>query len=208
LISHFTTNVGESVQSASPLTAQEDLAPVRVDPDIAANQVTFAQKASNPQASLQPWLEDLLDGAGVIRCYATEDPNPTKQLKNKLSQAASARGGLLVLLLSDEVAFQKARDALVDRWMTNDEWPKSVSCAALAYPLADAVVRVAVEHAHSPWPGRLRARLFPSLDLVQASGASEASGRPTAKCTRCSEVLPERARFCSACGHPVREPES
>src|SRR6185503_2144673 len=101
-----------------------------------ANQSLFRQKASNPQMSLQPWLEQLLDATALVRCYATEDANPTKQLKNKLSQAAAASGGLLVLMLADDSSFSKAREALIERWMANVEWPKSVACVALAYPLA------------------------------------------------------------------------
>ena len=79
-----------------------------------------------------------VDGSGQVRCYATEDANPTKQLKNKLSQAAAASGGLLVLMLADESSFSKAREALIERWMTNAEWPKSVACVALAYPLCQS----------------------------------------------------------------------
>ena len=93
-------------------------------------KVAFRLRASNPQGSLQPWLDDLLGAGGLVRCYATEDSNPTKQLKNKLSQAAAARDGLLVLLLADDGAYMKAREALVERWMTNSEWPKSVACIA------------------------------------------------------------------------------
>jgi hypothetical protein len=79
--------------------------------EMLALQEHFRQKASSPQAALQPWLEEILDAHGLIRCYATEDPNPTKQLKNKLSQAVAARGGLLILILADEEAFQKASAA-------------------------------------------------------------------------------------------------
>ena len=71
------------------------------DPVVAANQAAFRQRSSSPQASLQPWLDELLSACGLVRCYATEDSNPTKQLKNKLSQAAAAQDGLLVLLLVD-----------------------------------------------------------------------------------------------------------
>jgi hypothetical protein len=59
------------------------------------------------------------DGIGQVRCYATEDANPTKQLKNKLSQAAAASGGVLVLMLADESSFAKA--SVADASNTNAE---------------------------------------------------------------------------------------
>ena len=138
---------------------------------LAEAQEAFRQKSSNPQASLQPWLEQVLDAPGLIRCYATEDANPTKQLKNKLSQAVAARGGVLVLTLADEAAFQKTHEALVERWATNDEWPKSVACVALAYPFGSPAIRVIVEWTDSPWPVRIRERLFPEVRLFPAKGS-------------------------------------
>ena len=50
-------------------------------PEVRANQESFRQKGSNSHASLQPWLDELLNAGGLVRCYATEDTNPRKQLK-------------------------------------------------------------------------------------------------------------------------------
>lgn len=160
-----------------------------------AAQVWFRQRASNPTGSLQPWLEEVLKAPGLVRCYATEDENPTKQLKNKLAQAASAKDGLLVLLLADQAAFDKAREALVERWMTNDEWSKSVACVALACPLGDAAIQSIVEGRDSQWPKGLSG-IFPNAEVVSAKG------RPVtaARCAQCGEALPAAARFCPNCG--------
>jgi hypothetical protein len=169
--------------------------------EIVENQALFRQKSSNPSASLQPWLEQLLEGNGLIRCYATEDANPTKQLKNKLSQAAAAHDGLLVLLLADESSFLKAREALVGRWMMNAEWPKSVATVALAFPPASPAIHAVVERVGSRWPALIRTLLFPEVEVVQAIGSSAADvGGPRASCSACSTDLPLAARFCPGCG--------
>jgi hypothetical protein len=172
-------------------------------PHVVAAQELFRQKASQPQASLQPWLEEVLDGSGRIRCYATEDAVPTKQLKNKLAQAAAARDGLLVLLLSDEHSFAKAREALIERWMTNPEWSKSVSCVALAFPLGSPVVHAIIENKASSWPDKLRHRLFPEAEVTRAKGKENEQGDAQAvspTCARCAGVLPIAAKFCPSCG--------
>jgi hypothetical protein len=174
------------------------------NPDVVANQATFRQKASNPQASLQPWLDELLHANGLVRCYATEDSNPTKQLKNKLSQAAAAQDGLLVLLLADENAYAKAREALMERWMTNAEWPKSIACIALAYPLGDPSVPLIVERKQNSWAASVKAKIFPAAEII-----SVASDHGTARhfsCKTCLIELPDRARFCPSCGSPVESP--
>jgi hypothetical protein len=185
------------------------------EPEVLALQEMFRQKASSPQAELQPWLENLLDARGLVRCYATDDANPTKQLKNKLSQAAAAIGGMLLLMLADEDAFHKANEALLDRWATNDEWPKSVACVALAYPVGAPDVRAIVEWRHSPWPGRIRQHLFPSADVMPARGgesdnAVRSSAQDYAEDTGssggasvCGHAVPLGARFCPQCGTPL-----
>lgn len=206
LLDHFGETRLEEEASGETSDARDAVAlVVDVDPEVLSNQATFAQRSSSPQASLQPWLEELLNGPGLVRCYATEDPNPTKQLKNKLSQAASARGGMLVLLLVDESAFLKAREALLERWMSNDEWPKGVACVALAYPQASPAVRVVVEHVHSPLTERLRARVFPSVAVTAARRPAEQDGASEgpAECRACQASLPVGARFCPSCGSSV-----
>jgi hypothetical protein len=173
------------------------------DSEVLSNQSQFQQKASNPQASLQPWLEQLIGGTGLIRCYATEDANPTKQLKNKLSQAAAARDGLLVLLLADESAFLKAREALLERWMTNVEWPKSVACVALSYPIGAPAILALIERTDSPWPHRVRSRLFPAAEVILVTGGEQRAASAPARCRRCGSDLPSGAKFCPGCGTAV-----
>jgi hypothetical protein len=165
--------------------------------EVLANQKIFRQKASNPQASLQPWLDTLLNAAGMVRCYATEDAAPTKQLKNKLSQAAAIRDGLLVLMLADEEAHTKAREALIERWMANAEWPKSVACVALAFPRGSPTIHSIVERARNPWSKLICASLFPEAEVV--SVASQA-GESDARCAGCGGELPSHARYCPSCG--------
>lgn len=205
IIDHFVENVGTHATTSESDDAAEDEPPqsTPVSPEVLAAQELFRQKASNPQASLQPWLEQLLDAPGLVRCYATEDANPTKQLKNKLSQAAAARGGLLVLMLADESAFSKAREALIERWMTNAEWPKSVACVALAYPLAAPSIQAIIECTDSPWATRLRSGLFASAKVFRAkSDEREPAGVLAVgpRCARCGHDLPPEARFCPHCG--------
>lgn len=206
LLGHFGETRLEGEASGNTADASDAVTVVvDVEPEVLASQATFAQRSSSPQASLQPWLEELLNAPGLVRCYATEDPNPTKQLKNKLSQAASARGGMLVLLLVDESAYLKAREALLERWMSNDEWPKGVACVALAYPLLSPAVRVVVEHVHSPLTARLRERVFPAATVMAARRSAEHDGasEAQAECGACHQQLPAGARFCPSCGTPA-----
>jgi hypothetical protein len=171
------------------------------DPNVSNNQAQFRQRASSPQASLQPWLNELLKGDGAVRCYATEDPSPVKQLKNKLSQAASARGGLLLLLLADENSYSKARETLVARWMSNDEWPKSVACIALAYPLANPSIRALIEHTANPWALRIKQSLFPTADIHRLTPISRVADSAALQvCVQCGQSGPVSARFCMHCG--------
>jgi hypothetical protein len=135
-----------------------------------------------------------------VRCYATEDANPTKQLKNKLSQAAAAQGGLLVLLLIDEESHLKAREALLERWMKNPEWPKSVACVALAYPLTAPTIATLVERVSSPWAKAVQTLLFPSAELARISAEDNTTTDVLVVCPECGSDLPAGARFCSNCG--------
>lgn len=202
IISHFShaAHPQPSIQLAHETKAESDETTL-VDSDVLVNQGLFRQKASNPQSSLQPWLEQLLDAPGFVRCYATEDPNPTKQLKNKLSQAAAAREGLLVLLLADDSSFLKAREALLERWMSNVEWPKSVAAVALAYPLANPTIAAVIERIENPWSTRIRRNCFPQAELITVSRQDQTvAGR---NCSACGHSLPVAARFCPECGNRV-----
>jgi hypothetical protein len=176
--------------------------PPVADPAVLENQQAFIQRASNPQASLQPWLEDLLGAPSLIRCYATEDEVPTKQLKNKLAQAAAAKDGLLVLLLADKSAFEKAREALLERWMSNAEWSKSVAAVALAYPLSTPAVATIIERAKNFVSSALRSRVWPSAEVL-APVRSPESNLVTARaavCAVCGTEARPSAKFCSNCG--------
>ena len=202
LIDHF---AGVDSSSVTTEALPEPAPVVNTEPlpdQVALNQTIFRQKASNPQASLQPWLDELLKGNGLVRAYATEDPNPTKQLKNKLSQAAAAQDGLLVLLLADEASYRKAREALVERWMTNAEWSKSVACVALAHPHSNPVIAVIIESAHSHWARSIRRNLFPAAEVLRAIGADSPASSTSRDdgCARCGGSLPHDARFCPGCG--------
>lgn len=190
--------------TAPEATSSRPEPPAEISPEVLGNQETFRQKASNPQASLQPWLEQILDAEGLVRCYATEDANPTKQLKNKLSQAAAARDGLLVLMLADEGSFAKAREAVIERWMANPEWSKSVAAIALAFPLGVPTIRTIVQRAKSQWPERLHRMLFPTSEVVTVEGGEQlGNGAITSPCGQCGHDLVTGAKFCSYCGVPV-----
>jgi hypothetical protein len=197
---HFPTHT--SVVGAA--VAEPDVGRVtNANSEFQGRRELFRQKASNPSSSLQPWLEQILEAPGVIRCYGTEDPNPTKQLKNKLSQAAAARGGLLLLLLSDESSFSKAREALMERWMTNPEWSKSVSAVALAFPTSAPEVAAVVEHSNSSWAVKIRERLFPAVEIIRVTDkAGEANETLVVKCSECGDALPAKGKFCPNCGSP------
>ena len=198
LIDHFAACAVPSAVAEAPAVPATKVN-TELPNEVALNQALFRQKASNPQASLQPWLDELLNGNGLVRSYATEDPNPTKQLKNKLSQAAVARDGLLVLLLADEASYLKAREALLERWMTNAEWSKSVACVALAYPHSYPSIAVIIERGQSHWARSVRRYLFPDVELLRTQGASPDMSI-NKSCSRCGGQLPFGARFCPGCG--------
>jgi len=199
IISHFShaEHPAPSIQVDLETQAESEKT-VPLDAEVLLNQDLFRQKASNPPLSLQPWLEQLLHAPGLVRCYATEDPNPTRQLKNKLSQAAAARDGLLVLLLADESSYLKAREALLERWMSNVEWPKSVAAVALAHPLSNPAIAAIIERTESPWPTRIRRNCFPQAELITV--ADEDQRNTGERCSECSHPLPTGARFCPECG--------
>ena len=201
LIAHFSAlhSIGGEAKSSHEAVSHT-VESVELSPEIIQNQALFRLKASNPTASLQPWLEELLEGNGLVRCNATEDANQTKQLKNKLSQAAAAQDGLLVLLLADESAYLKAREALYERWMHNAEWPKSVACIALAYPFTAPVITCLIERVQSSWPEKVRRELFPGSEVLRVRLDERHQARV---CASCAASLPEAARFCSNCGAPV-----
>jgi hypothetical protein len=209
LIDHFARVHGVPVSPEALVEPAAAAASTEPPPDeVARNQTLFRQKASNPQASLQPWLDELLSGNGLVRAYATEDPNPTKQLKNKLSQAAAAQDGLLVLLLADEASYLKAKEALLERWMTNTEWSKSVACVALAHPHSNPSIAVMIERVQSNWAPSIRRHLFPTAEVLRANGAENAGISVTKSCSRCGGRLPFGARFCPLCGVQVEGHES
>lgn len=209
IIEHFALGAGSDVAndgSASSTVPDATATLVEmqaVDPEIVRRQEMFRQRASDLQNALQPWLEEILGAQGKVKCYATEVPNPTQQLKNKLSQAVAARGGVLVLVVADEASFARAHEALVQRWGTNDEWMKSVACVALAYPMGAPAIEMIVEWTDSPWPGRIRERLFPWAAVARAHGSDTTGVRPL--CFHCEGELPGsmEVRFCPHCGRPV-----
>jgi len=195
IVSHFAVTpvshvggIGEVQSDTVAADAREATAEQR------ARQEVFKQKASNPQGALQPWLEELFHAQGRVRCYATEDVSPTKQLKNKLAQAAAARDGMLLLLLTDGDSCEKAREALVERWLTNDEWSKSVACVALAFPIGSPSVSAVVERGETDLSARVLELLFPNASVIRAEGVAEL------RCHACRAVALPEARFCSHCG--------
>jgi hypothetical protein len=208
LIDHFAGVDGASVATEALAEPAVAASTEPLPDEVTLNQTLFRQKASNPQASLQPWLDELLKGNGLVRSYATEDPNPTKQLKNKLSQAAAAQDGLLVLLLADEASYLKAKEALLERWMTNAEWSKSVACVALAHPHSNPSIAVIIERAQLHWARSIRRYLFPAAEVLRANGAESAGISINESCSRCGGRLPVGARFCPGCGVQIGGAES
>ncbi len=192
LIGHF---AGQSVGLEDSCPVELVASPVN-SPAVVEHQEAFRKNASSSQQTLQDWLEHLLESPGLVRCYGTEVANPTQQLKNKLSQAAAAKNGLLVLTLADSDALAKTEAALAERWMSNDEWSKSVACVALAQPPGSATVEVLIERASSSPGSRLLERVFPQARVISVAP-------PVVTCSKCRTELPNAARFCPTCGTPV-----
>lgn len=188
LISHFGGAVPTPTEPAPAIT-----------PDIAEMQAAYRAHSAAGQQALEKWLNDALQGDGLIRCYMTDVSNPSQQMKNKLGQAVSAKNGLLILALSDAEALQRAEEALTERWATNDEWVKSVACVGLSQALPTLNVEVLVERVSTDLTRRFRERIFPSARVVHI-----ASNRLV--CTSCGAELVEGAKFCSNCGYPTSNP--
>jgi MoxR-like ATPase len=149
--------------------------------DIVETEQEFSRLAGGPSGPLQEFLERVLGTKGNIRCYSTTETNPSRQLKNKLSQATSAHDGLMVLSLPNIEAYERAKDALVERWGTNEEWPKTVSAVALTHPDLNGSHRIesVVTWRPSPFPERIKARLFPAVEVVEALRPVEAGSTDT-----------------------------
>lgn len=164
--------------------------------DVLEMQAAYRAHSSAGQVALEKWLNDVLQGQGLVRCYMTDVSNPSQQMKNKLGQAVSAKNGLLLLALADGDALQKAEEALAERWATNDEWVKSVACVGLSAALPTLNVEVLVERVPTDLARRLRERIFPNVRVVQLPSSSHA-------CSNCGTELASGAKFCSNCGAQV-----
>lgn len=118
---------------------------------------------------LQAWLEEVLEAPDAVRCYGTIS-HPSKQLKNKLGQAGDLASGVLVLSIDSKYA-QSAVESLVENWAAN-KWATAVSCVALAYEVSGRwVIKDIIEWRHSRFPGRIRERLFPDVNMIVAKGS-------------------------------------
>lgn len=147
--------------------------------DISSAQSQFDQlhpELGNNGAELQDFLGQLLDATDLVRCYTTTESNPSRQIKNKLGQAASARNGLLTISVGSREAHQKLVDALVERWANNEEWSKSVSCVGIVSQVKGRwTLKTIVVWRESRLPDLIRDRLFPEAEVLLARG-SEVSG--------------------------------
>jgi len=72
--------------------------------------------------------------------------------------------------------------------MTNAEWPKSVACVALAYPLTAPTIVAMVERTRNPWSQQVRALLFPDAQLLSVT-AHETNSAPS-RCGQCHHDMP------------------
>jgi MoxR-like ATPase len=143
--------------------------------EVAENQREFLRLAGGSPALLEDFLERVLTAKGKVRYYTTSDTTPSRQLKNKLSQAATAHDGVMFLDLPDSESHQKAKEALVERWGTNDEWPKTVSAVALCYPSSTGArqIKTVVTWRRTPFADRIKSRLFPDVEIVEAHRPTE-----------------------------------
>lgn len=126
------------------------------------------------QSKLQAFLETQLDAHGRVRSYGTRT-DPSKQLKNKLGQANTIPGGFLTLSVETRAIHDRAVKTLVEDWVSNLGWPKTVACVGIVHP-ADAGWKLAtiVEWTKSPFPEFVRDRLFPDVVVVPANSSPAA----------------------------------
>lgn len=131
----------------------------------------FLAKFRSVAAETEP-LEALLKAQlklDRLRVYETTESNPSRQIKNKLSQAApKAPHGMLVLKLVDAAALERARAAFETKWADNNDWSKELSCVVLGHPLDGGFEPVVAIH-WRPLPASTRLReFFPKLEIVSA----------------------------------------
>jgi hypothetical protein len=110
-----------------------------------------------------------------------------------------------VLVLIDDSAFTKAKDALLERWMSNEEWPKGVVSVALAYPLGTPAIEAVIERSTNPWTSAIRRKIYPQAKVYAAEGDSSLQARDdqSRPCVVCEYRLAFGDRFCSKCGAQV-----
>jgi len=126
-------------------------------------------------------LEDLLEAPGLVECYGTEDDNPSKQLKNKLTQSQHARDGLVTIAFKSRDVHDDAVRRLVEGWAKNAQWPKAVACVGVAYPHNRRwKIGTLVEWAPSKFPRLIKERLFPDVEVVAAEDSEAATRGPIA----------------------------
>jgi len=138
----------------------------------AENRKQFRRAWKKGKPELRSFLERELELPGRVQCYSTTVPNPTQQLKNKLSQAAPIRGGLLCLTVADDEAREKATEALIERWPVNPNWQKAVSAVALVTEIQGRPeITNVIECRPTDHGQKIRERLFPNADVrrIQSS---------------------------------------
>ncbi len=142
--------------------------------DFSAAQATFHERHGSSlggSPELADWVAQVLGGKAEVRHYATSDASPSKQLKNKLAQAASAGPGVLVLLSLSGTAYEKGLKALVDGWHRNG-WAREAPCVALVGPAPDGswAIRDLVISRPTTLPDSIQNLLFPEARLWHAVG--------------------------------------
>ena len=131
--------------------------------------LTKFREAAGDTGLLEDFLKEALGPLTRVRVYETTESNPSRQIKNKLSQAVpKAGGGMLVLKLNDSGALARARTAFEEKWAENEDWPKEIACVVLGYPLDKTFQpRAAIHWLPLEASGRLK-EFFPSLEIVSA----------------------------------------
>jgi len=131
--------------------------------------LTGFREAAEDTGTLETFLKGALGPDLRVRVYETTEPNPSRQIKNKLSQAAAkAAGGMLVIKLVDAAALDRARHAFEQKWAENDDWPKDIASIVLGYPLDRGFQpRVAIHWLPLDATGELQ-KYFPKLEIVAA----------------------------------------